>query len=184
MKRLMLLVILLVLSPITFANSELMPATKLFQLMNQRLSYMKDVAAYKYKRNMSTFDKKREKVVLTAAVHKAAVANIKAQSVRPFFQAQMNAAVGVENAWVKYWQHNGLPKTERIRSLTKVVRPALIKLDDQIIKQLKLAMPLLKDQKYQAELYHKFEQSINVQYVSQKDKWQLWKSLHNVQARG
>ena len=53
-------------------NAEQKESSALFSLINKRLSYMEDVALYKYEKNIKIEDLDREQIVINEALEEAA----------------------------------------------------------------------------------------------------------------
>ena len=69
---------------------------RLFTLINERLSYMEDVAAWKWINRKPIEDLEREKAVLVATSNAAGQYGLDGASITPFAEAQMDAAKAVQ----------------------------------------------------------------------------------------
>ncbi|MFQ9621615.1 MAG: gamma subclass chorismate mutase AroQ [Enterobacteriaceae bacterium] len=72
-------------------------------LINERLSLMKDVAGYKAQHHQAIEDLQQEKKVLESATADADSLGLKGESVRPFIQAQMDAAKAIQYRYRADW---------------------------------------------------------------------------------
>jgi len=101
------------------------------QLINARLSYMKDVAAYKWLQQIPIEDLAREKTVIQAAQQSGLARGLTLEASRLFFTAQIDAAKEIQRYWFTQWQQTGAPQTAP--DLVTEVRPKLIELGNQIV---------------------------------------------------
>lgn len=109
-------------------------------LINERLGYMKDVAAYKWLQQRPIEDLEREAVVLAAASRSGLDYNITVASSEAFFTVQIEAAKEIQRYWFDHWQTHGSP--EKPADLITIVRPALLDLGEQITAQLGTSQPI------------------------------------------
>lgn len=72
-------------------------------LINQRLSYMKDVAGYKAQHHLAIEDLPQEAKVLANSVAEAEKLGLDGESVKPFIQAQMDAAKAIQYRYRADW---------------------------------------------------------------------------------
>ncbi|MBE9537906.1 MAG: gamma subclass chorismate mutase AroQ [Proteobacteria bacterium] len=119
----------LLMSTNTFAN-------ELLDLVEQRLGYMKDVAAYKWQRDLPIENRERENVVLVAAVQTGLRFKLTKGSSRHFFEVQIDAAKEVQNYWYEQWRQNPEAVPTGSVDLDGKVRPALINLGERISAEL------------------------------------------------
>ncbi|MFT5562315.1 MAG: cyclohexadienyl dehydratase [Candidatus Azotimanducaceae bacterium] len=122
---------LLVLASCHVAASE---PRALDQLINARLSHMKDVAAYKWLHGLPIEDLAREKTVIRAARQTGLQSGLTIKSSRWFFTAQIEAAKEIQRYWFTEWQQTGAPQTAP--DLGTEIRPKLIALGNQIVTAL------------------------------------------------
>jgi len=111
----------------TYTNT----ADDLYALIGERLSHMRDVAAFKWLQGRPVEDKEREQVVVTAALEAARNHGIRAAGAESFFQQQIAAAKDIQQYWFERWQTHGGP--DAAPDLTAEVRPQLLALGDRII---------------------------------------------------
>ncbi|QKN79800.1 chorismate mutase [Scandinavium goeteborgense] len=76
---------------------------KVASLINQRLSYMKDVSGYKANNHLAIEDIHQEIRVLSSSVLKAEKLRLDGESVKPFLQAQMDAAKAIQYRYRADW---------------------------------------------------------------------------------
>lgn len=72
-------------------------------LINQRLSYMKDVAGYKANNHLAIEDLPQEAKVMSSSVLEAEKLGLDGESVKPFVQAQMDAAKAIQYRYRADW---------------------------------------------------------------------------------
>lgn len=106
-------------------------------LINERLSHMKDVAAYKWLNQRPIEDLEREAVVIATATRSGLDYNITTTSSRTFFVAQISAAKEIQQYWFDHWEQHGAPGSAP--DLMSVVRPELLRLGNEILAGLTTA---------------------------------------------
>ena len=112
----------------------------LLELIAARLTVMREVAAFKYGKDLAVEDKEREAVVLAKSREKAEALGLDGTSVIPFFQQQIEAAKAIQNCWIGRWQ-SGSAKAPRFpRDLKTELRPQLIEIGAQINSTLAAAI--------------------------------------------
>lgn len=78
------------------ANAEENAASTLFKTINDRLSYMEDVALFKAVNHLPIEDSVREKKVIANAKTSAASKGLDPDSVEAFFEAQISVAKAIQ----------------------------------------------------------------------------------------
>ena len=151
---------------------------QLYDLINHRLGYMRDVAVHKAKQNMPVEDKAREQLVLSESREKASQQGLDADSVEAFFSAQVNIAKSIQRRYHQQWaleqDHAGFP----LPDLSGTIRPALSRLGDEIIEALPAYLnryESIAESKRQA-----FYQSMTVDRLTEEDKKKLFDALIGV----
>ena len=177
------IVFALVLNPAAYAaNSttqkvfEQDSAIALFILINQRLQFMPDVALYKAQNNLAIEHLEREQNVLKAAIASSKKQGLQAQSVKQFFQSQMDVAKAIQYRYRADLLSDPIEKPAP--DLNKSIRPALIKLGDEIIVE--MGRHINKYGKIDPSLNKLFDNSINHQYISKRDKQLLFQGLTKI----
>lgn len=153
-----------------------LPAVKdsVAQLINQRLSYMKDVAGYKAKNHLPVEDLTQEDKVLSDSVAIAEKSGLDGESVKPFIHAQMDAAKAIQYRYRADW----------LSQRESGWQPA--PLDQVRVKISALNSEILAD--ISANLKHgvnftdkqAFMQAIAQKNLAPADKKQLWHSLQKI----
>ncbi len=185
-KQLVLLAFYLIFSPSLLANestggSEL---ARLLDLVNERLQLMKDVAAYKFVNNVEIENTQREEIVVKRALVGAQNNQLNPESVEAFFRLQIQLAKEVQKAWIKRWEANrdSAPVDHVATDLNAEVRPRLISLGDQIIRQIPRALPELHNTKRFTSNLQEINQAVTNPYVSNSRKQQLLDTLMKIRA--
>ena len=111
-----------------------------FQLMQDRLQLMKDVAAWKHTRKAPVVDVEREQQVLEATVHQASELGIEAASARRLFSLQIRLAVRVQESWISSWRSGTAPPQD-VRDLASQLRPQLDRLGTELLRSIYLSLP-------------------------------------------
>lgn len=157
---------------------------KLLQLVDQRLQVMDDVALYKFAHGIPIENKKREEVVLASAIANAAQHQLKPVSVEAFFGLQIQLAKQVQKGWIDQWREEGKkPKgiTTDIPDLKSDIRPKLINLGEQIVRQFPLALVALHNPAQQARNRRKIEQAISSPFIATAMKHKLLDAMAMIQ---
>lgn len=105
----------------------------LAELVNERLSYMKAVAAYKWENQLAIEDLKREQMVIQRSVDQASTFHLDSATTRLFFEEQITAAKRIQQYWFDQWEANGFDADLDFGDLNTETRPALLELGDQIL---------------------------------------------------
>ncbi len=129
MLRLSLCILLLLINSFALADS-------IDELIVKRLGHMKDVALYKSHHHLPIEDREREKVVIDNAVRRGLRLGLKPESSRRFFEVQIAAAKEIQAYWFAQWQSHPERRSEKIPDLINDIRPALIRLGDEIIEKI------------------------------------------------
>lgn len=143
-------------------------------LINERLSYMKDVAGYKANNHLAIEDLPQEAKVLDSAVIQAEKLGLDGESVKPFIQAQMDAAKAIQYRYradwlsvpVKDWQPEPL---EQVRSKISVLSTAILTSVNS-----KLAAGGQFNDK------SAFMSEFSLEHLKNSDKELLWDSLRKI----
>jgi cyclohexadienyl dehydratase len=115
-------------------------ADQLLPLVEQRLGYMQDVAAYKWRHSLPIENRERENVVLASAVRQGLRFGLTEDSSRQFFAVQIKAAKEVQAYWFKRWQAEPDSVPETTADLKDEIRPALLRLGERITAQLAVSL--------------------------------------------
>ncbi|WP_455845464.1 chorismate mutase [Pantoea agglomerans] len=143
------------------------------ELVNQRLSYMKTVAAEKARTHKAVEDLAQEQRVLSVTAQHATKLGLDAESVKPFIQAQMDAAKAIQYRYRADWlaeQHppaSAMPLSE--------VREKISLLSDEILQQ---TAELLRQQGTLSE--GDFVAKLQQKHLSSEDKSHLWQALEQI----
>lgn len=143
-------------------------------LINQRLSYMKDVAGYKANNHRAIEDLPQEAKVLSNSVLEAEKLGLEGESVKPFIQAQMDAAKAIQYRyradWLSVPEKGWQPKPlEQVRSKLSVLNTEI--LTDVSTKLAK--GDVLTDQT-------SFIKALDQAHLNNGDKERLWSSLQQI----
>ena len=110
------------------------PATA-YQLIDQRLEWMEEVAAYKWLHELPIEDPAREARVVNSAVRDALRFGVVPATAERFLRAQITAAKEVQAYWFERWRTAGGPTSAA--DLVSELRPELLRLGTEIIAALK-----------------------------------------------
>lgn len=111
-------------------------ASGVLDLVDQRLSLMRDVAAYKWLNGLPIEDIDREATVIQNAAEAALRHGVEVSTTRELFRAQISAAKEIQQYWFERWALGDRPASAQ--DLTRVVRPHLLALGEQVLVSLAL----------------------------------------------
>lgn len=143
-------------------------------LINQRLSHMKDVAGYKAQNHLAIEDLPQEAKVLANSVAEAEKLGLDGESVKPFIQAQMDAAKAIQYRyradWLstpeKGWQPAPL---EQVRAKISALSTAILTGVNQTLTQ---------DVQFTDQAA--FMKTVEQTNLKDGDKERLWQSLKQI----
>jgi chorismate mutase len=148
-------------------------------LINQRLSYMKDVASSKASLHLPVEVLEQEDKVLLATQKTAAELGLDPQSVKPFIVAQMSAAKAIQYRYRADWLATP-EKDWRPRPLEEI-RQSIAALSEQILQR--LAVELKTQGKISPDSQAAFIADLQLKNLSEADKVQLFKTLEQVRLK-
>ena len=139
-----------------------------FEAINDRLDYMKAVAAYKWVNSLSIENHAREQVVIERAVISGLSHGITISSSEHFFRVQIEAAKDIQHCWFERWKKGNAP--DDAEDLDTVLRPALIDLGDRIAASLHGKVRKIE-----------FDSAITVDCLSRKHQDLLFSALARIE---
>lgn len=144
-----------------------------FQLINERLKHMEDVAMYKSVNGLPVEDLPREKVVIENAVLAAESQGLIGDSIENFFITQINVAKAIQyRSWADWLSS---PISKPIPDLPNQIRPKLTELGDEIVKE--LALLLSHEGRIGESLRASFQLHMSVNKISAAEVDLLFDSL-------
>ena len=150
--------------------AELTHERQLYELLNERLLLMREVAAHKSLNGIPIEDVSRERVVIGAAVADGLRRGILPESSRRFFTAQIEAAKTIQQHWFDRWHQAGAP--DQAPDLVVEIRPRLLRLGQDIVDA--SAVPGLS---HSRELFYS---SLSVEGLDQSGKDRLFEALAGI----
>lgn len=170
--------IILLLSLCCSASTLAAPADKdVASLINQRLSYMKDVAGYKAANHLAIEDLSQEAKVLTSSVRQAETLGLEGESVKPFVQAQMDAAKAIQYRYRADWLSSpeqgwqAMP-LDQVRAKINGLSTNIL---DGISTRLKQGEPFTDKTA--------FLHTLNQTHLEEGDKTRLWQALQHISVK-
>lgn len=148
----------------------------LFNTINQRLSYMEDVALFKAMNQQAIEDPSREGMVVDKAKAAAAKKGLKPEQVEHFFKAQVSVAKAIQYRHRADWLSQ--PAAHLPRDLQTIIRPALITLGASITQQ--IADYVNQNGAFTPDDFNSFNKAITTKYVSAGDKQLLFSALMEI----
>lgn len=146
-------------------------------LINQRLSYMKDVAGYKAINHLAIEDLSQEAKVLSSTMLEAEKLGLDGESVRSFVQAQMDVAKAIQYRyradWLSQQEKGWEPEPlELVRARISLLSVAILA---------SISAKLAEGGKFidKAE----FIKSVDQAQLKNSDKERLWDSLQKITLR-
>ncbi|KEY59886.1 chorismate mutase [Serratia sp. DD3] len=143
-------------------------------LINQRLSYMKDVAGYKQNHHLAIEDLPQEAKVLANSVLEAEKSGLDSESVKPFIQAQMDAAKAIQYRYRADWL--SMPEKGWQPEPLEQVRAKLSDLNTRILAD--ISSQLTKGQPFTDPTA--FMSVLDQAQLKQGDKERLWYALKQI----
>ena len=104
-----------------------------FTLINERLTYMQDVAYYKVRHQLPIEDRTRAILVLNKARQQAQAVGLAPDSVEAFYRIQIAAAKAVQYRYCAQWLFDASVGTAKpVRDLKLQVRPRTVAIGQSI----------------------------------------------------
>ena len=144
----------------------------LYRLINERLSLMEQVAAYKWINEQPISAPEREILVISNAVRDGLQYGITTDSSSAFFSAQIVTAKIIQQCWFDRWEAGKAPVTAE--DLAGVVRPKLISLGREI------ASRLAKNTNDEKLFNRLFSKNLPVECLSDGALQKVFEALKNV----
>ncbi|PQQ27069.1 chorismate mutase [Photorhabdus luminescens] len=153
--------------------------TTVAQLINQRLSYMKDVAGYKAENHLPVEVLAQEDKVLAKSISEAESFGLSGESVRPFIIIQMDAAKAIQYRYRADWL--SLPENGWQPKPLGDVRIKISGLNTEIFQQ--IAILLKAGEKIGASDKEMFMRNIQQHNLRDSDKQQIFAALEKVKLK-
>ncbi len=151
-------------------------STELFSIINDRLSYMKDVALFKAQNHRPIEDIDREKIVIDNAKMSAHKRGLDPVHVEDFYKAQISVAKAIQYRYrADLLSQSSFQKP---KDLQKEVRPALLRLGDQIIQKMMMYIEIYGS--FKSTKFDEFDAAITVKYVTASDKQLIFNALQKI----
>ena len=145
-------------------------------LINERLSLMKDVAGYKAQHHQAIEDLQQEKKVLESATADADSLGLKGESVRPFIQAQMDAAKAIQYRYRADWL--AAPETDWQPRPLQDVRTQTGQLSHRILQS--VAARLKSGQPLTEQGQEAFMHAVQQKNLHEQDKHRIWETMKGI----
>ena len=155
-------IVFLLLSSQTYANG------KLYEVIGERLSQMKEVAAYKFRKGIPIQSIEREERVISLAIQAGLSQRITKESLRKIFQTQIEAAREIQFCWIERFAKMAIPPESP--DLTQVIRPKLEALGKNIVKQIP----------HHVTNNESFFSHLDIECLSDKSKYRILAALQEV----
>lgn len=146
------------------------------KLVNERLSWMKDVAGAKAQHHQAIEDLAQEQKVLERAVIDAESLGLNGESVKPFIQAQMDAAKAIQYRYRADWL--ATPETSWQPRALDEVRKQISELSDTILR--KVAERLKANGKLTDADRKEFMHTVQQHNLTEQDKARMWQALASI----
>jgi len=123
---------------------DLAPVDRLLTLMNERLSYMDDVARNKWNSGAAIEDLPREAQIIADIGVQAASYGLSADIAQDFLRAQIEASKIIQHKRFAQWKQANQPPFTNAPDLRNSIRPALDRLTPLMMRALAQALPTLR----------------------------------------
>lgn len=107
------------------------PDRELAELLQERLSWMKPVAAWKWAHERPIEDRQREALVIQRSTEAALRHGLVVETSEVLFRAQIEAAKEIQRYWHDRWRESG-ENPPQVVDLNQTIRPQLLRLGDAI----------------------------------------------------
>ena len=149
---------------------------KVFEKINERLGYMKEVGLYKEKNHQPVEDVRREQLVIAKASDSAAQFGLNSDSTKEFFSAQISAAKAIQYRYRADLLSASVLGSEK--DLVKEIRPIILRLGDEINEA--IAVYLNEGGSFQDHYFIPFEEALQQSYLNRADKRKLFEALQGI----
>ncbi|MEB5476269.1 chorismate mutase [Acinetobacter pollinis] len=150
----------------------------LFNLMNQRLSFMPDVAANKYLTHQPVEVLEQEQKVLERTLNIADQEGLDADSVKPFVIAQMNVAKAIQYRYIADWLSQ--PNIQLNPQSLDAVRVHISNLTVEMMKQIAVS---LKTKDKSICNSRRFMHDVKFNHLTKSDQQYLFTTLQNIKLK-
>ena len=164
-------------APQCFATGQQIAAQNLFSLIDQRLSFMEDVAVYKAQRNIAIEDRRQEALVLEKAVEAAARSGVDGTAAERFFRTQIDAAKSIQKKVLERFSTEDILAAGP-RDLNEEIRPELISLGESILRS--ASDHLVRFGPIAEADYPFFQQGLSNVYLDQSQARELFDALRTL----
>ena len=162
-----------------FLGATAEPSPKpVFELIDARLSLMKDVARFKAQQGLAVEHKAREKVVVAKAQASASDAGLDPESVAAFYRQQIQAAKAIQYRYLADWTFDRAAAVEPAADLETVIRPALLDIGDRLVAA--MADYLKAGGCFRSDHWPLFRESITVEHLTESEKTKLFESMSKI----
>lgn len=172
--------IIMLLPSMSMAAVTLTDTRHLFELLNERLSYMRAIAAYKYVNHLPIYVPSQERLEIQAAKQQAERLHLNPSTVEQMMAVQIAMGKQIERAWIKHWQETGFPKKDLVVVDLKVIRPKIIELNNEILQEIVVTQPLFHDNTQFKSLRHQAMSIIDTTYVTEANKLKILTALKQI----
>ncbi|MCU5771177.1 chorismate mutase [Erwiniaceae bacterium BAC15a-03b] len=169
-------ILALFLTPLMLPLAQANDKTQLFEHVNQRLGWMKDVAGYKARHHQAIEDLAQESRVLSLTLHSAEHFGLQPQSVKPFITAQMDVAKAIQYRYRADWL--SMPEEKWTPLPLPVVREKISQLSADILQH--LTQMLKSGDRVSEEDRAAFNMLISQHNIDESDKALIFDTLKQV----
>jgi len=145
-------------------------------LINERLSWMKDVAGYKAQHHQAIEDLQQEKKVMESTLADADSLGLKGESVRPFIQAQMDAAKAIQYRYRADWlaapEANWQPRP--LQDVRTQIGQLSARILQNVAARLKSGQPLTEQDR------EAFMRTVQQKNLHEQDKHRIWETMKGI----
>jgi len=153
-------------------------SAKVFELIDQRLEYMKQVALYKARAGTPVEDRYQESIVIEKAKKNAAKSGLAPSSIEDFFRVQIAAAKVIQYRHLADWSLSKTMPESPSRDLMTEIRPVLIRLGDEIVVAIRRYLET--GNRFADEELAEFNRIVDVEKLEESDKKALFDSMRSI----
>jgi cyclohexadienyl dehydratase len=157
---------------------------QVFARLDERMSLMPDVAAWKWTQSAAVIDAKREQVVIDGAVDQARPLGLSSEAIRNLFILQVRLASSLQVQLHEQWRKQGFDTARPVPNLQDEIRPRLDRLTPELLRALYLAAPVLQQADFAAAYAPAAERRLRSAGWSEHSRREMLSVLGTVRVTG
>lgn len=157
-------------------------SNNIFNKINERMSFMSDVAIYKANHHLPIEDLEREKLVLKKSASTSEKFGLEVKSSKMFLSSLISSAKAIQyRVRANLLSGSNSKNTIIARDLKTVVRPELLMLGDEINES--IYKYLSSGRTFSDNQYESFQKLVTNPYLKESDKRMIFEALKKVKLK-